>query len=124
MQIAKDPSVKKRSEFLLDLEGNNVHESVEEEVDGRNQNDNSQKSTEDNSNCYFKSDKASEVYSKFEKILTSNHFQIMLERTLEGIQCLSLGKIDVGSTSLDRKTKSLSQRWFTKCKVNHRKEEN
>ena len=47
----------------------------------------------------------------------------MLERTLEGMQCLSLGKIDAGSTSLDRKTKSLTQRWFTKCKVDHSKEE-
>ena len=36
---------------------------------------------------------------------------------------LSLGIIDVGSTYQDRRTKSLSQRWFTKCKVDQSKEE-
>ena len=73
------------SEFLLELESNKMYASVEEEDDRRNQHDNSQKSTKDNSNCCYKSDKVSKVYSKFEKILTFNHSQIMLERTLEGM---------------------------------------
>lgn len=103
VQIAKEHSVDQVSEFLLDLGGNTMHAIVEEEVEGRNQNDNSQKITENNSNFYYKSDKANKVYTKFENILTFNHLQLMLERTLEGMQCLSLGKIDVGSTSLDRK---------------------
>ena len=67
VQIAKESSVDRVSEFLLDLDGNKVHEGVEEYVEGRNQNDSSQKSTENNSNYYYKSDKASEVYTKFEK---------------------------------------------------------
>ena len=39
------------------------------------------------------------------------------------MQCLSLGTIDVGSTFPDRKIKSPTQRWLTKHKVNHSKEE-
>lgn len=54
-------------EFLLDFEGNTLHESVDEEVEGTHQNDNSQKRTENNSNYYYKSDNASKVSSKFER---------------------------------------------------------
>ena len=66
----------------------------------------------------------SEAYIKFENIITFSHLQVMLERKLGGMKCLSLGSIDIGSFSQDRNTKSLTQRWFTKHKVNHSKEEN
>ena len=41
-KLQKTPVLKKMSKFLLDHEGNKVHENVEEEANGRNQNDNSQ----------------------------------------------------------------------------------
>ena len=54
--------------------------------------------------------------------MTTTNLHNMVHIILEEMQYLTWGFIYVGSTPLDRKIKSLTQRWFTKCKVADNKE--
>ena len=71
--------------------------------------------TEEKENFHNCSETAS-VYTSFKNIILNSDLFELAALSLEGIGKLEMKKIDVGSTSKDRKVKSLEQRWFTKDK--------
>ena len=77
---------------------------------------------DESSNAFYEVEKPSEVYNTYQKVISSENIQVMVKNILEGMQCLTLGNIYAGSMLLDRKAKSLTQIWFTKCKVIDNKE--
>ena len=71
--------------------------------------------TEGKENFHNCSETAS-VCTSFKNIILNSDLFELAALSLEGIGKLEMKKIDVGSTSKDRKVKSLEQRWFTKDK--------
>jgi hypothetical protein len=60
---------------------------------------------------------------RFPKCLSCKNIELISHLTLDGICSLEMEKREKGSTSLDRKSKSLQQRWFNKGNYNGKKVE-